>query len=269
VKLKAPWLVITAAIALMSAAPSWAEEVAVEKAKPPDLPAPPPQAEEVPEPAFTFGADLDFNSRYMWRGLRMSEGAVMQPSLWASHKGFTFSLWSNIDLEDEPGRPNFNELDYTLSYWKEWMGFTWEPNVAHYTYPNTGWPSTTELGLKVSRPVGPVTLFTSHWIDVQEVAGAYYGELGLEYERELAPKWTLQASGIFGWGSSRFNQAYIGPNETAANAFSVSLALTRSLGGGVYVRPHIQYSRLLDGALRGAVKDPDNFVVGVNVGVEF
>src|SRR5436309_876912 len=31
-----------------------------------------------------FGIDTDFNSRYVWRGIALSDRPVMQPSLWIS-----------------------------------------------------------------------------------------------------------------------------------------------------------------------------------------
>ena len=39
----------------------------------------------------SFGAELDGNSRYVWRGLALSSGPVLQPSAWVSLAGFTLT----------------------------------------------------------------------------------------------------------------------------------------------------------------------------------
>src|SRR2546427_5785026 len=43
---------------------------------------------------FTYGAETDFNSSYVWRGLLLDDRPVAQPSAWISAFGFTFTAWS-------------------------------------------------------------------------------------------------------------------------------------------------------------------------------
>src|SRR5262245_38189747 len=44
--------------------------------------------------AMTYGAEMDFNSNYVWRGLLLDDGRVVQPSAWISAFGFTLTAWS-------------------------------------------------------------------------------------------------------------------------------------------------------------------------------
>src|SRR5437867_4356277 len=48
------------------------------------------------EQAITYGAETDFNSGYVWRGIALSNKPVIQPSAWISRSGFTFTAWSNF-----------------------------------------------------------------------------------------------------------------------------------------------------------------------------
>src|SRR6266508_4220287 len=47
---------------------------------------------------FTFGAETDFTSGYVWRGLLLDDGPIMQPSAWISRSGFTFAAWTSLPL---------------------------------------------------------------------------------------------------------------------------------------------------------------------------
>lgn len=217
----------------------------------------------------TFGLESDYNPRYVWRGLAWSEGAVAQTSIWATGRGVTYSIWANSNLDSVDGRQT-NEIDYSVSWEREWRGIGLEPTFSVYTYPHQqDSPSTAEAGLKLSRPLGPLTLFTTHTVDVREYRGAYFGELGLNYERELGKHAELESSISLGWASARFNEAYIGPSTSAVNLASFELGITWQLRGGSYVRPHLGISRLLNRQLRDAVDDPSLVNFGVAAGVEF
>jgi outer membrane scaffolding protein for murein synthesis (MipA/OmpV family) len=59
--------------------------------------------ESVASPTFTYGAEIDFNSGYVWRGLLLDDGFVAQPSAWISAYGFTFTAWSNMAMTSASG----------------------------------------------------------------------------------------------------------------------------------------------------------------------
>lgn len=82
-----------------------------------------PQAEEKP----TGEAAVSVLSQYFWRGYELSRNSiVVQPSLTTSYKGFTASLWGNLDTrayysgtqEGKSYGSTWNETDFTLSYSK-------------------------------------------------------------------------------------------------------------------------------------------------------
>ena len=82
-------------------------------------------AKEPPPPDFTGSASVAFLNRYIFRGYRIGEsGLVIQPSVSASYKGFTFTYWGNYDTHQtntttatfsSEGQSGYNETDLTLS----------------------------------------------------------------------------------------------------------------------------------------------------------
>jgi hypothetical protein len=78
------------------------------------------------EPKVTGSASVGVYNRYIFRGYELSTSSfVVQPAISVSYKGFTGSLWGNIDSDEHPtqsfvpdreGHKSFNETDLTLSY---------------------------------------------------------------------------------------------------------------------------------------------------------
>jgi hypothetical protein len=218
----------------------------------------------------SFGAELDGNSRYVWRGLAWSEGPVLQPSAWVSLAGFTLTSWANFAFREGDAPAGFNELDFTLDYSRDVFNLTVNPSFSVYLYPNQAdAPPTGELALALSYPVGPVSLFTDHSVDLIATPGAYFGDAGLSYETEFIPNLTAEASAYAGWGSAVFNDANIGVNRAALNVAGTDLALTWSVCGLFYLRPHAALSVLLDRELRDAVPSPLLITGGLAIGRDF
>ena len=63
-----------------------------------------------------FGVYTDIFSRYVWRGLLSSEGAVWQPSISFEAYGVGINVWANFPLIGGPNQGQFNEVDFTLYY---------------------------------------------------------------------------------------------------------------------------------------------------------
>lgn len=59
-------------------------------------------------------AGIAVMSNYIWRGIRLSDGIVLQPTAGGSYKGFGMNLWSNIDFDTRKNA--INETDFTLNY---------------------------------------------------------------------------------------------------------------------------------------------------------
>lgn len=212
----------------------------------------------------TGGMETDANSRYVWRSIDQGYGPVLQPSVWGSLSNLTLSLWGNV------AATGLTELDPALSYSAEWRGFSFEPSFACYLYPAEPDPfGTAELSLNVARPLGPLEVFTDHSLDVVGYPGAYYGDIGLSFERELTSSLSGGASASIGWASAQFNEECLGVRRGALNCTEAEASLTWSTFWLLYLRPHVAASSLLDAELRAATERPWNVTAGLAVGREF
>src|SRR5215470_5973396 len=198
---------------------------------------PPPTTNSTETPAqlpekrstFTYGAEMDFNSGYVWRGLLLEEGRVGQPSAWISASGFTLTAYSNVAMTSASGGAGLKATGLTLTYDRDWEKLKLETALDAYMgqqSPDFESRNTMEGSLKLSYPVGPLRIFTTHAFDVLAYRGSYFGEAGLEYERPVRKNTELTVSFRSGWASAKFNDVYIGDDKSAFNYVGVEGSLT-------------------------------------------
>jgi hypothetical protein len=219
--------------------------------------------------SISWGRETDYNGKYVWRGLACSRGSVVQPSLWVSARGTTYTVWANGNLQSKDGR-QLNEVDHYLSWEGTWHKASIEPCLYVSTYPNQqDSPSTANADVKLSWPVGRLSLFTTQSFDVGKYFGAYYGDAGLCFPKKLSKCADLESSISLGWASPKFNETYIGPRISSLNVGIFEISATYRNRRGDYFRPHLTISRLLNDALRSAVEQPNIVNFGLAVGKEF
>lgn len=79
-------------------------------------------AEESKEPEASGSASVDVMSNYVWRGIKLSNSYVVQPSVGITYDGFGANIWANWDSDCNLGTPTCNdngehtETDLTLNY---------------------------------------------------------------------------------------------------------------------------------------------------------
>jgi len=237
---------------------------------------PPPtiNSEETPaqlaekQSSFAYGAEMDFNSRYVWRGLLVADGRVGEPSAWMSVFGFTLTAYSNVALTSASGGAGLKATGLTLTYDRDLeklkIGAALDGYMGRQSSDIEA-QNTMEGSLKLSYPAGPLRIFTAHSFDVLAYRGAYFGEAGLEYGRPVTKKAEFTTSVRSGWASAKFNDVYIGVNKSAFNLVGVEGELTYYLGRRLYFRPHIEFSAITDRMLREQLA-PANIV---NFGLAF
>jgi hypothetical protein len=224
-------LLMLCLIAWFSVAPSFAQS----QGTPTDqqtLQSPPPTTNSAETPAqltdkrstFIYGAEMDFNSGYVWRGLLLEEGRVGQPSAWISAFGFTLTCWSNIAMTNRSGGAGLRSGGLTLSYNRDWEKLKIEAALdAYMGRQSSDFESrnTMEGSLKLSYPAGPLRIFTTHAFDVLAYRGSYFGDAGLEYQRPISKSAEFTVAVRSGWASAKFNDVYIGVNKSAFNFVGV------------------------------------------------
>jgi hypothetical protein len=250
------------------------------------------------ESTFTYGAEMDFNSGYVWRGILLDDRPVWQPSAWISAFGFTFTAWGNVvmtsasggafePLPPPPLPPQSNlamtsasrcaglkTSGLTLAYGRDWEKLKIEAALDAYTgqqEPDIEAAiearNTMEGLLKLSYPAGPLRIFTTHAFDLLAYRGLYFGEAGLEYDRQITKNTEFTISGRSGWASAKFNDVYIGVDKSAFNFVGVEGSLTYDMGKHMYFRPHIEFSSITDGMLRGQLAPANVVTFGIAFGI--
>ena len=221
---------------------------------------------------FAYGAETDFNSAYVWRGIVLTNGPLIQPSAWISASGFTVIAWSNLALDRTSDRARLQDTSVMVTCARDWKKLRIEPAIEAYLNrqpEDIDSSNTMEGSLKLSFAAGPFRVFTIHAFDMLAYKGAYFGEVGLGYERHFTKRTELAVGIRSGWASSKFNDVYIGLDKPAFNFMGAQGALTYHLRPHLYLQPHCEFSRIADRQLREYLSSPTVVNLGLAIGIEF
>ena len=215
------------------------------------------------------GVETETNSRYVWRGLAFSEGAVQQSSLYCGLAGLTATLWLNHDYNSPSGQVGLNEVDLSVGYEFGVGRLSVEPSYTNYSYPNQEEsPSSGELAAVLSFDLGYFSLRSEQSLDVRTYPGAYYGDLGVECSASLSERWSLEAGALFGWASTEFATAYAGDASQPYRVAGMTGRLSWYPAPWLYVSPLVSVSSQLSPGYESVVGALDLWQVGVAVGTE-
>ncbi len=219
---------------------------------------------------FGYGAETDFSSAYVWRGIVLDDRPVSENSAWIEGFGLSLTAWGNLTLRATENRPRVRVSGMTLAYSRDWKNLTIEPAVEAYRWPaDLGSGNTIEGSLRLSYKSGPFRAFTEHAFDTFADKGAYFGEAGLGYERHIAQHTEVAIQGSSGWASSKFNDANIGVRKPAVNFLRVETSLTHYLKPYLYIRPPFTFFNIPDRRLSEELPSRNFTTFGFATGFEF
>jgi hypothetical protein len=225
---------------------------------------------ETPSNQMAYGFESDLASKYIWRGLAFSQGAVSQNSIYLSRGNITGSLWLNYDFNSPKQTTALNEYDVSIAYASSLGKFDYEGSVQTYLYPKQiGAPSTAEIAFNLSYGLSFIRPFTIQTIDIKEYRGAYFGEFGVSLSQEFNSLFSLDAVAELGWGSGKFNTAYIGDYNLSVELASVEAGVTCNITNQLYLRPHLLMTSLINEKIKSAIEKPNLFQIGLALGGEF
>ena len=200
-------------------------------------------------------ADLALMSKYVWRGQILTDDAVLQPAIGGNWLGFGLDIWGNVDLTDVNGnKTEFNEIDYILKYGLTLIVVELEGGIDHYTFPNTGINTTTELYLGA---VAKILLSPSLYIyrDVDEIKGTYV-EAGVAHTVGKYDKAELELSADLGWGSAGYGRGYFAVDDAGFNNLAIAAELPWQPIPLLTITPSAAYTTLL-GASKTSVRNQE------------
>jgi len=209
----------------------------------------------------TAGADITILSKYMWRGMELSDDSlVIQPSITVAFKGISFNLWGNLDLDqdgDSEEKSQFNETDMTFSYEKSigMIGL----GVGYIYYGLDGTDDSEEIYVSI----GLDTLLSPNITIYREIAHlpACYINFGISHSFNLPEEISLDLAGSVGYYFSddddftEYSENGIPAPDKYRNFHDglVSVELTIPLCDYAIISPMLAYSFPL-------IDDADNFI---------
>jgi uncharacterized protein (TIGR02001 family) len=214
-------------------------------------------AEESKGPSLS--ADITPASKYVWRGLILTDDPVLQPSVTLSHKNLSLNIWANTDLTDINGTSGeINELDYTIDYSSSVDKVNFSVGLIQYTFPHTDFEPTTEIygsaGLSVL--LSPTV---SVYYDSDEVGGLY-GTFGVsqsfplgEIIKKISP--SLDLSGSIAYATSDWNEGYYGVKSSGLVDLLLTASLSVPIDEYLSLAPFVSFSQVIDSDLKKAVAD--------------
>lgn len=241
----------------------------------------------------TGSASIGVFNRYIFRGYELSaHSAVIQPAGTVSYKGFSASMWSNIDTDEHPtqsfvpdreGQKSFNETDLTLSYTYNIDKFAL---TGGYVYYGTKYANETEelfISASYDTFLKPTLAI---YQDINEYSGTYLNlsaSKSLPIYKEISLDLGASAGYFIGsadyWKTyERSTGVYTGKKYQGFHDGMVKAGLTIPVAGNIVIQPLIQYWFPLSGAAKRTVDDnsynfngklDDTFVYGLNVTLSF
>jgi hypothetical protein len=201
--------------------------------------------EEGAVPAVSTTASVEILSNFVWRGVRLSEGWVIQPSASLDSRGLSLNLWGNVDLSEYPlgsghsgGR--LTEVDVTGSYTRA-FGRT-SVTAGFIQYAVRDFEDTTELfaTLTLAAPLSPSL---SGYYDMDQGDGGFL-IISLGQQVRLTPAVPLE---LGGYATMNFKNKVMGVGANGAPftglySAEVNAALAFSLGPRLTLTPRVAYA---------------------------
>lgn len=235
-------------------------------------------------------------NRYIFRGYEIgSHSIVVQPALSISYKGFSVTLWSNIDsneratqsfVPDKAGYKSFNETDLTLSYTYGIDKLSLTAGYIYYAMKYNNPPGDTEelfLSASYETFLEPTI---SVYRDITSYPGTYFN-LSLSHSIPVYKDITLDLGASTGYfvGSDNYWRTYesstgdyTGKKYSALHDGMVKAGFTVTIAKNLVMQPVAQYYFPLSSKAKKTVdgnsynhngKLDDTFVTGINLTFSF
>jgi hypothetical protein len=229
---------------------------------------------EAREGAASFSVAVTPFTEYVWRGMPLTDGPVLQSSYTLAAKGVSFNIWENVDLDNAKGVPGaVTEHDYMLGYDLTAGKATVSLGLLYYTFPDLGDP-TTEIvvGASFDVPGKPsITLYR----DVDDLEGLYASiGAGHSFALQSIDEQTIDLSLAVGYGTDKHNVQYGATvDKSALTDILVTVSSTFQFDESFGVTPSLVFASVIDPDIVDAFdadgKDTSYVVLGVTLSFGF
>ena len=229
------------------------------------------------EIATSGSASVDVMSNYVWRGQKLSNSWVVQPSVAITYGVFGANLWANYDadasIDEGDNHGEVNETDLTLSYTRSLDKWTFDTGYIYYAL--SGANDTQEVYLSASYDMLLNPSLTVYY-DFDEGNGAFV-LASIGHSLAVMNDITLNMGAS---ASYNINNKVMGLDE-AGDDFSnfynaeLSASLDIPVWKAVSMTPKVAYSFPISNDAEDAIKaisddgDKDIFYGGINITLSF
>ena len=222
-------------------------------------------------------ASADVMSNYVWRGQKLSNSWVIQPSVGITYGVFGANIWANYDsdskIDEGNGHGEFNETDVTLSYTRSLDKWTFGAGYIYYALNNAN--DTQELYLSAAYDVLLKPALAVYY-DFDEGNGAFLvASIGHSFEVASGTSLNLGASASYNIKNKVMGFDEDGDDFSNFYNAELSSSLNIPVWKAVTVTPKIAYSFPLSDDAEDAIEnisddgDKDIFYGGVNITLSF
>ena len=216
----------------------------------------------------TGKAELDANTKYVYRGVVHSDNLVLQPKGYLSFYGFRAKLFNNITVLPDNGKKILDATHFTLRYDIKALGFNLTPGIKYYKDWNND-INTAEISMGISYTLeGHVGLYSTHYLDMVKDFGKYYGNVGMAFKMDNV----IPSIGIEGYMDINWQKPYFNDDSKFIFPYSLNIAAAAKFKplSYVYVKGHANMSILLTEEAKHLNSDKTNIIyLGVTGGIEF
>ncbi|HZV46492.1 MAG TPA: hypothetical protein VFG06_03990 [Thermodesulfovibrionales bacterium] len=222
-------------------------------------------------------ASVDVMSNYVWRGQKLSNSWVIQPSVAVRYGVFGANIWANYDsdakVDEGDGHGEVSETDLTLSYTRTLDKWTFGTGYIYYAF--NGGNDTQEFYLSASYDTLLKPSLAMYY-DFDEGNGAFV-LASIGHSLEVAKGMNLN---LGAYASYNINNKVMGLDEDSddfSNFYNAELSASLNIPvwKAITVTPKIAYSFPLSDDSEDAIKgisddgDKDIFYGGLNITLSF
>lgn len=229
------------------------------------------------EAKVTGYASADIMSNYVWRGQKLSNSWVVQPSIGLSYSGFSANLWANYDSDrteigSDQEHGEVTETDFTLSYSTAFGKLTLGGGYVYYAFD--GFNDTQEVFVTAGYDTLLKPAVTLYY-DYDEGNGAFI-VASIGHSLPIA-NMVLNLGASAGYNINNKIMGFDKDGEDFSNLYNgeVSASLNIPVYKSFVVTPKIAYSFPLSNdakeALRGISDDGKKTILygGINLALSF
>jgi hypothetical protein len=222
-------------------------------------------------------ASADVMSNYVWRGQKLSNTWVVQPSVGITYGGFGANLWGNYDsdatIDEGSGHGEFTETDVTLNYTHAIDKLTLTAGYIYYALNNFN--DTQELYVSAGYDILLKPALTVYY-DFDEGNGAFI-VASIGHTVEIAKDYNLNLGASASYNINNKVMGFDKHGNDFSNFYNAELSssLNIPVWKAITVTPKVAYSFPLSDDAKHAIKnisddgDKDILYGGVNVTLSF